>query len=172
MNEKKEINKYTQNTTEFSTDGNGTITGYYGNETNIVIPAIIDDEPIMGIGDLAFSCCRLKSVTISNGINSIGKLAFEENQLTSVIMPEGITIIKQGTFIENPLSSVTIPNSVKVIMFLAFVNNKLTSITIGANVDLVLAPFKKGFEEAYINGGRQAGTYTRPDTESENWTRQ
>jgi len=172
MNEKKEINKYTQNTCEFATDSNGNITGYYGNEDNIVIPAIIDDEPITGIGDSAFSCYGLKSVTIPKGITSIGELAFEKNRLTSVIIPEGITIIKQGTFTENLLSSVTIPNSVKVIMYMAFVNNKLTSITIGDNVDLALAPFKNGFEEAYINEGRQAGTYTRPDTDSNTWTRQ
>jgi len=50
-------------------------------------------------------------------------------------------------------------------------HNLLTSITIGANVSLGFDSFGSGFESVYNNGGRQAGTYTRPDTNSFTWTR-
>ena len=58
-----------------------------------------------------------------------------------------------------------------------FFNNQLTSVTIGANVALGSRAFNdtwdnnSGFEDAYVNGGNRAGTYTRPNTSSITWTR-
>jgi hypothetical protein len=63
----------------------------------------------------------------------------------------------------------------------AFVSNQLTSITIGANVSLntIASPFggrytaiSNAFDATYNNGGRQAGTYTRPGADSQVWSRQ
>jgi len=58
----------------------------------------------------------------------------------------------------------------------------LVEITIGVNVSLnrdaiggVLIDgsyIPSGFVETYSNNGRLAGTYTRPDTDSNDWTRQ
>jgi hypothetical protein len=57
-----------------------------------------------------------------------------------------------------------------------FSYNPLTSITIGAGVTLSTGyyypSFGDGFEAVYNNGGKVAGTYTRPNTDSTTWTRQ
>lgn len=65
----------------------------------------------------------------------------------------------------------------------AFYEMQLTSITIGADVELAIDSFivyndgyslkgsSIGFEEAYFDGGKQAGTYTRPNANSKEWTR-
>jgi len=128
------ITAYAQNASDFKTDGKGTITGYTGTDTVIVIPSKIGNETIKAIGEKAF--------------------------------------YKKG------LTSVTIPNSVKFIYDWAFKFNILTSITIGANVELVksdVAEFSdtldRYFDYTYNIGGKLAGTYTRPNAESEKWTR-
>jgi hypothetical protein len=77
--------------------------------------------------------------------------------LTSVIIPDSVTTIELGAFLENPL----------------------TSITIGANVELgwidnnsaYLPSFDPGFDYAYNNGGKQAGTYIRLITNNGIWTK-
>jgi hypothetical protein len=37
-------------------------------------------------------------------------------------------------------------------------------------VVLFLYAFENGFEKAYCDSGRRAGTYTRPDAENRTWT--
>lgn len=109
------------------------------------------------------------TVTIPSAINGLPVTAIQEGF--------------NGYYAENGLeyqpgvglTSVTIPSSVTYIDSQAFTGNPLTSITIGANVTFRdygrQISFMNGFETAYINGGRQAGTYTRPDLRSETWTR-
>ena len=76
------------------------------------------------------------------------------------------------------LTGVTIPDSVTWIGGYAFTNNHLTSITIGANVRLDSYAFADWFRDdnfynIYNNNGKQAGTYTRPDTtSSRTWKKQ
>jgi len=67
---------FAQNAGGFKTDGKGTITGYDGNERNVVIPSQIDGVTITAIGDRAFSWNNLTNVTIGSGVTSIGASAF------------------------------------------------------------------------------------------------
>jgi len=136
--------------------GNITIINYDGTGGEVVIPAKINENPVTVIG--GFSEKNLTSVTIPNGITTIGESAFSGNQLTSV----------------------TIPNSVTSIGINAFANNSITSFRLGANVSLNEEPgtsgagvlgVKTGFNTAYANSGNRAGTYTRPNTDSQTWTR-
>ena len=74
------------------------------------------------------------------------------------------------------LSCIIIPSSVTSVGRSAFAGNGLTNITIGANVDLDYNFFEQSdwddFVNTYNSGGKQAGTYTRPDNDSVEWTRQ
>lgn len=67
---------------------------------NIEIPAMIENYPVIGIGDYAFSeCMHITSVIIPNGIKSIGKGAFKKcTFLTSVSIPTSVTTIGSGAF--------------------------------------------------------------------------
>ena len=139
--------------------------------TSIIIP-----NNVTSIGNSAFANNELTSVTISNSVPSIGMFAFANNNLTSVTIPQGVTLIQYAAFSDNSLTSVIISGSVNSIESLAFAGggNRLTSITIGANVTLGSGSFDNantGFEDAYNNGGRLAGTYTRPNAGSTVWER-
>jgi hypothetical protein len=157
------------------------ITEYLGSKFEVVIPSKIQKLPVVSIGKDAFREKNLIKVTIPNSVKEIGEGAFAGNQLTSITIPNSVKEIGEGAFFDNQLTSITIPNSVTKIGGDAFTNNQLTSVTIGANLKFN-SPFitwtligyedlSKGFEGTYNNGGKLAGTYTRPNTESQTWTK-
>ena len=123
---------------EYLDDGTVEITGYYGEETELVIPSEINGYKVTGIGDWTFyECSSITRITIPNSVTSIGSSAFCEcSNLTSVTLPDGLTSIGERAF-ENcsSLTSITIPDSVTSIDYCAFGNcSSLTSITIPDSV--------------------------------------
>jgi len=116
--------------------------------------------------------------TIPNNITTIGERAYANKGLKSIVfdMPSKVTSIGNGAFRDNQLTSITIPDSVRTIGINAFANNPVTSVAIGANVTLnwsgnvgVLGQ-ATGFNGAYERNHSRAGTYTRPNVKSQNWT--
>jgi hypothetical protein len=92
------------------------------------------------------------SFTIPDGVTSIGEGAFCNcTNLTNITIPDGVTRIERGLFI--------------------YYCESLTSVTIGANVNFVGYDYDHFFVDAYYEVGQVAGTYTRPNTESSEWTR-
>jgi hypothetical protein len=103
------------------------------------------------------------SFTIPNSVTSIGSYAFYgSTSLSSIIIPDSVTEIGGGAFNKG------------------YDKTYLTSISIGADVEIQTYYYSEGnlwegsfgskFESVYINGGKRAGTYTRPNNESETWT--
>ena len=109
----------------------------YSSLTSAVIPESVTYKGktyrITSIGDNAFSCSGLVSITIPNSVTSIGYQAFGGcSGLISVTIPNSVTSIGYGAFVGcSGLTSITIPNSVTSIESGAFSGcSGLTSITI------------------------------------------
>ena len=77
-----------------------TITGYVGDETELVIPGKINDKKVTDIGALAFqNCSSLTSITIPAGVKSIEWCAFYGcSGLTSITIPAGVKSIEDFAF--------------------------------------------------------------------------
>ena len=80
-------------------NSNATITGYNGTEEEIVIPSHIDGYRVIAISDNCFSSTTVKSIIISEGIESIGWFAFSNcTSLRSVTVPNSIKKIGHSAF--------------------------------------------------------------------------
>ncbi len=119
------------------------ITHYYGDATELDIPAELDGKSVSAIsGDDAWSgafgdCRSLKKVTIPEGVTTIIGNAFNGcTNLKSVTIPNSVTSIGGGAFRGcTSLESVTIPEGVTAIGWDTFSMCKsLTSINIPKSV--------------------------------------
>ncbi len=80
-------------------DGGVVITGYWGSDTDIVIPAEIYGDPVVGIGDGAFSYSELTSVVIPEGVTYIEEYAFSGcESLAWVSLPSTLESIGESAF--------------------------------------------------------------------------
>jgi hypothetical protein len=166
---------------ELKSSGHVEIVDYTGSGGAITTPPSLMGTTPSVIGLEAFYNKRLTSVKISEGIRVIKQGAFHTNLLTSITIPNSVTEIGIGAFMFNRLTSVIIGSGVTHIGEVAFHGNPITSITIGANVDFHEDAFPfyeengneypSNFVEFYNAQGRSAGTYTRPNARSTNWTR-
>lgn len=75
------------------------ITGYAGDEVDLVIPSSIDGYEVFAIADGAFSDMKIRSVIISDGVESIGWFAFDGCvRLSAVTLPSSINSIGYSAF--------------------------------------------------------------------------
>lgn len=80
-------------------EGKAIITGLIGDTDNLMIPSIVDGFEVYGIDEKAFAASKIKSVVISDGIESIDWFAFSgANELSSVTIPKSVTKIGYGAF--------------------------------------------------------------------------
>jgi len=88
---------------------------------------------------------------------------------SDIKIPTDINYIFESMFADRQLSVIVIPDNITSIGKNAFSGNPLTSVTIGANVSVNDDAIPDNFAKAYNNYGKAAGTYTRPNTNSEEW---
>ena len=105
------------------------ITGYKGNNVNVVIPAKIQKLPVVEVG--GFLGKNIISVVIPASVNGIGAEAFANcSNLTSIVIPASVNGIGAYAFANcSNLTSIVIPANVKEIGLKAFQNcSNLTSV--------------------------------------------
>lgn len=111
------------------------------NASSVTIPERYKDVPVKRIGDGAFfSCEKLKSVVIPDGITYIGDEAFLLcTSLLEVKIPDSVTIVGVSAFYNcTSLKSVTIGESVQKISTGAFYRcTSLRTISIPKSVTVV-----------------------------------
>lgn len=135
------------------------ITGYTGEEKDVVIPdelyglkvvsigkeafrshsyleSVKLSKNVKSIGDKAFSqCSNLESVTLGKGLKSIGDRAFEScHRLTKINLPDGLESIGKVAFYSTAFTEITIPNTVTSIGEDAFAGCAITELTIPGSV--------------------------------------
>ena len=76
------------------------ITGYTGQVSDVVIPAVIDGHRVLAIRNYAFAWNQyIESVVISEGIGFIDGFAFKECwNLSSIVIPKSVEVISDGAF--------------------------------------------------------------------------
>ncbi len=80
-------------------EGGVMLTGFIGDEVDLVIPASVDGLDVVAIGDRAFADSRIKSVIISESVTSIGWFAFDGCvKLKSITVPSSVVSIGYGAF--------------------------------------------------------------------------
>ena len=101
------------------------ITKYKGSDETVSVPAEIDGEKVVKIGDYSFNTLEgLKNITIPDGVTEIGDSAFYAcSELTSVSLPDSVTSIGGSAFFRCvKLTDIEIPKNVTYIGRNAFCN--------------------------------------------------
>jgi hypothetical protein len=106
------------------------ITNYTGKETDIVIPAQIENLPVTDIRG------RSTKTDPKTGRITIIESTFENKGLTSVIFPNALQKIHWGAFADNNITELHFNNNLILIDNLAFINNRITTVTIPDNVSI------------------------------------
>lgn len=99
-------------------DFTGTITGYVGSSTNVVIPRTINGVTVTGIDRYAFDGnTSITSLRMPDSIEEIEYGSFNEcSSLISVVLPNNLTNIGEIAFQNcSALENITIPNSIEMI---------------------------------------------------------
>lgn len=102
------------------------ITAFTGNETEVIVPAVIERKPVYEIYSGAFRDNRaLTAVTLKEGIVTIEREAFSGcSYLLSVTLPDSLERIESSAFREcSSLQSVTLPASIAYVGDSAFAKN-------------------------------------------------
>ena len=118
---------------EFTIDRNGVLTGYHGVGGNVIVP-----DGVVSIGKKAFSGCNnVVTVKLPSSVKTIEESAFDScNELTGITLSKNLENIENSAFWGcKSLKSVQIPDSVTSIGFGAFCNcDSLNGIRLSKHV--------------------------------------
>ena len=79
-------------------DGTAKIVRYTGNAETLQVPGELDGHTTSAVGDRAFWCSSLTSVTLPDSVTSIGDEAFSRSGLTSIALPDSVTAVGANPF--------------------------------------------------------------------------
>ena len=106
-------------------DGTLSLSRYYGSQSSVTVPTVVEGRRVTAIGREAFSYrTTLKQVSLPKGVTSIGQSAFYYcTGLQSVSLPYGVVSIGPSAFYNcTSLSDAELPGSIVSIGSLAFSN--------------------------------------------------
>ncbi len=138
-------------------DSTAVITGYDGNETQLVIPSELDGHEVREIGEFAFEFCEdIVSITIPDSVMFIGDFAFTYcTSLESVTLSDSVISIGEFAFFESPkLKSITIPLSVSEIggnAFGYYISEDEEAEIYGKVEGFTIRGFRESAAESYAN---------------------
>lgn len=90
---------------------------YKGKATNVVIPSVIEDFPVVKLDEYAFSKTTVESVVIPDSITNLGSGVFRGCEyLKKVTLPKGLNSIPESFFSGcSALEKITLPKDLKTI---------------------------------------------------------
>jgi len=111
---------------------NGTLVrcSWLGRANVIIIPDVLDDQTIVGIGQEVFRSKSLIQVQLPNTLEFIEKYAFQGNKLQQVNLPQSIKRIGRRAFYWNVLKEVVLPVGLDTIGDYSFGENRLEQISL------------------------------------------
>lgn len=129
----------------YTLDGNGyAVTGYKGNDSEVIVPAVHEGLPVTKIGDGAFDCSEgnafvFEEITICENVQIIGANAFNNcSALKRVNLPDSLTAISQSAFYNcSSLESIVLPANITRIEDNTFNGCGLTSVTLPENLEYI-----------------------------------
>ena len=98
---------------------------YIGEETEVAVPAEVEELPVISVGNAAFSDQKkVRSITVPAGVKSIGDNAFSNcRELLSIEIPDSVVKIGKRAFADCvKLKSFRIPKKISVIDEYTFCN--------------------------------------------------
>jgi hypothetical protein len=149
-----------------------TITGYYGPDGNVNIPATIDGYTVTIIGEDAFlEDIGVTDITIPASVTSIGESAFSDSGLTAVTIPASVANIGPEAFANcASLANASLANGVISIGASAFGNCPvLTSVTIPGSV-ISIGPYAFNYCSSLTNATISNGLVSIGDAAFEECT--
>jgi hypothetical protein len=146
---------FAQNESDFIFDGKGTITGYKGRETKLVIPSHIGGVSVTAIDEKAFAAKGLTSVIIPSGVY-VGWGTFANNKLTSLIVGDEV-FIRDFAFENNQLTSFTMGNGCSIADS-SFRGNNIKNFVLGSDVYFTQNAFNPFVYYDYMCNGKRPGT--------------
>lgn len=141
-------------------DGTVCVNHYFGDASELTIPAELDGKPVTAIGDNAFTYCEsLTTITIPDSVASIGDEAFSYcDGLTAVTISGGVISIGDSAFYScYNLTTVTIQDGIIAIGERAFDSCKnLTAIKIPDSVTSIGDDAFAGCDSLTLTVGRDS----------------
>ncbi len=127
----------------YDINSSGYITGYWGTETDLIIPSIIDGKIVKGIGVNAFKeNSSISSVSLPITATKISQSAFEDCTALESVTGSGITQVDTSAFKDSSISTFSF-DRVKTIGVNAFENCvNLKDVTLPSATEIKTNAFK------------------------------
>lgn len=113
---------------------------YTGTATEVVIPAVIEDFPVVEVVSWTFSETNIVSVVFPDSNIWIDDSCFERcRSLQNVVLPKNLKTISESLFYScTSLKAITLPNSIERIYPRSFQNSGLESIDIPDSITVIV----------------------------------